>query len=100
MVRTRYTRIDTSNVDTSKISAATARMREDMDKVWEEVNKVFEQAEQILSATPNTDMKAEPKLHFEAHTKKERWRMFRRFFMMSWKVLFTGQVDLTYKKRT
>lgn len=98
MTRTRFTRIDTS-----KVSAATGKVWEDMDKVWDEVDKVFVAAEEILNHPPvgmNNSKSTVNKLHFEARNKKERWQMFRRFFMMSWKALFTGEVYLTYKKRS
>jgi len=76
------------------------KMWEDADKAFAEANKAFEAADRIFKEQADSNSKAGiQQLHFEAHTRKERWNMFRRFFMMSWKILFTGEVDLSYKPR-
>lgn len=86
------------------MSTRTDRLWQQADKTFAEADKVFAEADRLFREMPTGHTVKENgkvhTVHFNTHSKTERWRLFRKFARMACAVLFRGKTELHFKQRT
>jgi len=93
-------------------------MRAHTDRLWEQSDEAFRHADRAFAAADKAFAEADRlfrempaghsvkengkthTVHFNTHSKTERWRLFRKFARMACAVLFRGKTELQFKQRT
>ena len=81
------------------------KMWRQFDHTMDEANKTFELADGVFREAQN-EVKAETvstkdfhTLRFQADSRAERRRLFRRFFKMAWQVWRTGKTEFQFRAK-
>ena len=80
---------------TEKIDAAFA----EADKAFAEADKIFAERAGHTESAQRTKADHLHQVHFEARSRAERWRLTRKFFHMTFTMLFTGKTRIHFKDR-